>query len=254
MRILLLIFLLGTTHLFAQEEGRWTTHLPYNTVTDIAVRGDQYFCAANQGMFMYDAANNEINTYSKLSGLNDIGIGAIAYNEQNDVIIIGYQNANVDLVQGNNITNLGDIKRASGFIGKKRINHITTKDDAAWLSTGFGIVKIDLVTEVVDETYIIGPNGSELEVYQTAIDETANRMYAATPDGLYSADLNSPLIFFQFWQKDMDISAGEINGVAALNGRVFANKVTAGSVEDSVFYQDGTGWQYLAGQTRHRGC
>jgi hypothetical protein len=248
MRILLITLLVYSGVLFAQQDGRWTAHLPYNTVTDIAVRGDQYFCASNQGLFMYDAANNEINTYSKLNGLNDIGIGAIAYNLQNDVLIVGYSNANIDLVAGNTITNLGDIKRASGFIGRKRINHITTRDDAAWLATGFGIVKIDLITQVVDETYIIGPNGTELEVYQTAIDETANRMYAATPNGLYSADMSTPLIFFQFWERDTTLSSGEISSVATLNGRVFANKVTSGSVEDSVFVQDGTGWYYLVDQ------
>lgn len=245
---LLFASLLFTFLTQAQQVGQWTGHIPYNTVTDIAVRGNLYYCAADQGLFVFDNANLEISKLSKVNGLNDIGIAALAYNAENDVVVIGYKSANIDLLEGDNIVNLGDIKRANGYIGKKRINHVITKGDAAWLATGFGIVKIDLVARVVEETYIIGPNGAELEVLQIAIDDATNRMYAATAQGLFSADMSQPLIFFQFWQRDTTLTPGEINKVAVLNGTVVANKVTAGSVEDSVLYNDGSGWKYLENQ------
>lgn len=244
----LFTFLILPFILSSQQVGQWIGHIPFNTVTDIAASGDLYYCAAEQGLFVYDNANNELRTLSKVNGLNDIGISAIAYNDQNDVLIIGYSSANIDLLAGDNIFNLGDIKRASGYIGKKRINHIITQDDAAWLATGFGIVKINLDARVVEETYIIGPNGTELEVLNIAIDDFNQRMFAATPQGLYSADMRQPLIFFQFWQKDTTLGNAEINYVAVLNGKAFANKVTPGSVEDSVFINSGNGWQYLANQ------
>ena len=245
---LLVASLLFTFLTQAQQVGQWTGHIPYNTVTDIAVRGKLYYCATEQGLFVFDDGNKEISKLSKVNGLNDIGVAALAYNKENDIVIVGYKSANVDLLEGDNIYNLGDIKRANGYIGKKRINHITTKGDAAWLATGFGIVKIDLVTRVVEETYIIGPNGAELEVLQIAIDDATNRMYAATAQGLFSADMSQPLIFFQFWQRDTTIAQGEINKVAVLNGTVYANKVTPNSVDDSVFYNDGNDWLYLADQ------
>ena len=245
---LFILALLAANTLFAQQVGQWTGHLPYNTITDMATNGSLYYCAADQGLFVYDAANKEISTYSKVNGLNDIGVTALAYNQDNNVLVIGYKTANIDLIEGSNIINLSDIKRAAGYTGKKRINHIVTQGDAAWLATGFGIVKINLVEHIVEETYIIGPNGAELEVYKVAIDQAANKMYAATPQGLFSASMNSPLIFYQFWEKDTTLASGEINHVAVLNNRVFANKVTPNSVEDSVFVNDGNGWQYLVGQ------
>ena len=101
---------------------------------------------------------------------------------------------------------------------------------------------------VVNGTYIIGPNATELEVYNLAIDEAQNRIYAGTPDGLYSADMTKPLIFFQFWEKDTTFTDNDVPLVAALNGKIFANKVTPGSIEDSIFYNEGNGWTYLPDQ------
>ena len=233
---------------FAQSQGLWTDHLTYNSVNDIAVRGDEFYCAANQGIFIYDISEAEITKRSKLNGLSDIGVNAIAYNKENDVFVVGYKTANIDLISGSSIVNMGDIKRASGYTGLKRINAVYTRGDIAWLATGFGIVEIDIVNYVVNGTYIIGDNGSELEVTGLAFDEVSNRLYAATPNGLYSANIDDPLIFFQFWQKDTSIAQGIINHVAALDGKVFANKVTPNSVEDTVFYLDGAEWKYLPNQ------
>ncbi len=241
-------FLVLTSAVLAQETGLWTDHLPYNSVNDIAVDDNHYYCATNQGMFIFNLSEQEITTRSKLNGLNDIGINSIAYNKKNKTVVIGYKNANVDLLSGNNIINIGDIKRASGYTGKKRINHIITRGDIAWMATGFGIVEIDIAKEIVNATYIIGENGTDLEVYKLAIEENSNRIYAATPNGLYSADMDNPLIFYQFWHRDTLLPAGEINQVATLNGQVFANKVTTGSVEDSVFYSTSNGWDYLPNQ------
>jgi ligand-binding sensor domain-containing protein len=244
-RIFILSFLLCEAAL-AQQFGQWTGHIPYSSVSDIAVRGNQYYCAADQGLFIYDAANQEITTLSKVNGLSDIGIRALAYNAENDIVIIGYKNGNIDLLTGNRIINLGDIKRADGYTGLKRINHITTSGNFAWLSTGFGIVKVDLKNLVVAETYIIGPNGSQLEVFKTAINTATNRMFAATPDGLYSGNMNAPLIFYGSWSKDTTLRPGVYDQVAALAGNVFVNKVSA--VEDSVFYTSPNGWAYLPNQ------
>lgn len=244
---LLAFFICSFIILFAQDD-LWRDHLPYNSVNDIAVRGNEFFCATNQGMFRYDDIEQEITTYSKSNLLSDIGITSLAYNAKNDLIIIGYRNANIDLMLGEQVFNMSDIRRASQFLGRQRINHITTSGDFAWFSTGFGIVQINLALRVVTATYIIGPNGSELEVFQTAIDEVNNRMYAATPLGLYSADLSDPLIFFQSWQSDPKFDNKRVNKTATLQGKVFANKETPNSPDDSVFYNDGTGWKYLDGQ------
>jgi len=230
------------------QNNLWTDHLPYNSVNDIAVRGNEYFCSTNQGMFSYKPDEQEITTFSKSNLLSDIGITSLAYNAPNDVLIIGYKNANIDLMEGDEVFNMGDIKRANQYTGLKRINHILTQNNVAWLATGFGIVQINLQSRVVTATYIIGPGGSTLEVFQLAIDEVQNRMYAATPQGLFSANMSDPLIFFQSWQKDENLSNGVINSVATLQGKIFANKVTLNSSEDSVFYNDGAGWKYLEGQ------
>lgn len=239
-------FLVGV--LYGQDASFWTDHLPYNTITDIAVDGKTYYCAAGQGLFVYWADENELVKKSKLNGLNDIGINAIAYNQENSTLVVGYKTANIDLISGDRIVNLGDIKRANGYSGKKRINHIVTRGDIAWLATGFGIVEINIDKEIVNNTYIIGPNGSDLEVFELAISDAENKIYAATPDGLYSADLDKPLIFFEFWKKDSLLPNKVVNHVAVLNNRIFANVETENEPEDSVFYRENGQWNYLPGQ------
>ena len=244
-RIFILLFLFSEVAM-AQQVGQWTGHIPYSSVSDIAVRGNDYYCAADQGLFIFNPVEQEISTRSKVNGLSDIGIRALGYNAENDIMVIGYKNGNIDLLDGNSIINLGDIKRAAGYTGLKRINHITTSGNFAWLSTGFGIVKVDLVNRIVAETYIIGPDASQLEVYKTAINTATNRMFAATPDGVYSGNLNTPLIFYQFWSKDSTLPAGVYDQVAVLDGNVFVNKVSA--IEDSVLYTSPNGWDYLPNQ------
>lgn len=242
-----IIFVFSIIFAKAQEVGLWTDHLPYNSINDIAVRGNSYFCATNQGLFIYDRSEKEISTKSKVNGLNDIGINALAYNQENDLLIIGYKSGNIDLLSGNNVFNMADIKRASSYTGKKNINHIITSGNFAWVATDFGIVQLDIKKRIVAATYIIGPNGSDLKVSKMAIEANTQRFYAATPNGLYSGKMSDPLILFQFWQKDTLLAKGEINHVAALNGFVIANKLTP-NTDDSVFYANGSGWSYLANQ------
>ncbi len=71
--------------------------------------------------------------------LSDIGISTIAYNEAFETLLIAYTNANIDLVKGNTIVNISDIKRKP-ILGNKTINNIMFIDNFAYLACGFGIV------------------------------------------------------------------------------------------------------------------
>ena len=47
--------------------------------------------------FTYNENDNSISKYSKIDGLSDLNVSAIEYNEEFNVIILGYQNGNIDL-------------------------------------------------------------------------------------------------------------------------------------------------------------
>ena len=92
-------------------------------------------------------------------------------------MLIAYDNTNIDLVVGNSIYNISDIKRKS-IVGEKKINDIYFIDNLAYLACSFGIVVVDLVKLEVKDTYYIGDNGGSVRV--NSITSTSTRMRAAT--------------------------------------------------------------------------
>jgi hypothetical protein len=225
--------------------GIWNDHIPHGTIYDIAKVGDDVFCATEIGLFAYNEIDKNVTTYSKLNGLSDIGIRAIEYDAKRGQLILGYKNGNIDIFDGENITNVSDIVRSSKFVGKKRINNIEVYQDVAYISTGFGIIELDLDNFIVLNTLIIGDNAQEIEVFDVEVDEANNTIYAATEDQLRVADLDQPLIFFSFWKPVVGLEAGSYTEVEVFNNYVFTSKLSD-TPDDSLFYSDNGTWQYFS--------
>ncbi len=193
----LFLFLKG---LSAQEYlGTWTSHLPYNNSVSVAIAQNRVFCATKGGLFYYNKEDNSINKLSREDGLSDTEISTLAYNENTASLIIAYKNANIDILQGNKVFNLSDIKRKQ-ILGDKNIYHIYLQDDLAYFSCGFGIVVLDTDKKEIRETYFIGQQGSSLKV--NALSGFNNYLYAATDEGLFYASQDAPnLADLNNWQK-----------------------------------------------------
>ena len=70
---------------------------------------------------------------SPVSGLSETGIAAIGWSEETNSLIIAYKSLNLDLVNGNKIENIPDIRNR--FPGdKKKINRIRTSGSFAYLA------------------------------------------------------------------------------------------------------------------------
>ena len=152
------------------------------------------------------------------------------------MLVVGYDNGNLDLVSPNSTYNLSDIKR-SNLLGDKGINSIRFEDSLAYLSCGFGIVVVDLVAREVRETWLIGPAGTQLDINATAI--LADSVYAATENGLYAAKrIGENLAAFTNWHKrvDMPMPNGEYTSVVAFAGKLLANYRGSVQYTDTVFY------------------
>lgn len=243
-----LSFCLVVSSLLARAQdplGIWNDHLPHTTIYDIAKVGDEIYCATEIGFFTYNEIDQSITTFSKLNGLSDIGIRAMAYDDKRGQLILGYKNGNIDIFDGENIRNVNDIVRSSKFVGKKRINNINVYEDVAFISTGFGIIELDLENLIVLNTLIIGDNAAEIEVFDVDVDVANNKIYAATEDQLRVANLDDPLIFFSFWKPIIELESGSYTEVEVFNNFVFASKLSQ-SPDDSLYYFDGNAWQYFS--------
>ena len=85
-------------HTFAQTPigplGQWREH--YNNKSVLAlVKGDLLYGATPNQVFSIDTKNN-INFLGKSTGLNEIEVSAIAWDEAQAQLMIAYKNSNID--------------------------------------------------------------------------------------------------------------------------------------------------------------
>jgi ligand-binding sensor domain-containing protein len=221
--------------------GEWRDHLPFTFPLHVSESPSRIFAASAQGIMVYDKRSNHLHKYTKVNGLSDIGISAMAYSDANDLLLAGYSNGNIDILKGDQVINFSDIKRAS-VIGSKSINHILFVDELAYLSCGFGIVVLNLEKLEVKETYYIGNLGEQLQVNQLVLDN--NYFYAATREGIFMADYSSPnLVDYANWNQVTELPdyTASYNAIYVNQGVVLANKVSETSADITYIY-DGQTW------------
>ncbi len=221
--------------------GEWRTHLPYNNGVAAVDAGDIIYCASGSGLFSYSKTDNSLEKLSKVTGLSDVGIAALTYDKANNTLVIVYRNANIDLIQNKQIINISDIKRKT-ILGNKNINGVFMIDEYVYISSGFGIVVVDIIKKEVRDTYIIGPDASFIEVFAITTDGT--NLIAATEDGIYYAPLSNPnLANFGVWNKYTDIPVGSYQDVCFVNGMLYAQ--FEHTDHDTIFTYDGAVWDRL---------
>ena len=252
-KYLLFIALFFTTvHTFAQPViGEWTDYQSYASAKNLVDTGDKVFCVTEGGLFSYNKTDNSIQKMSGINGLSDVGIQRLAYSKGNDVLLIAYQNANIDLLIGKTIFNLSDIKRKQ-LSADKTINNIMFSGKLAYLSCGFGIVVINLERKEIKDTYFIGNEGDYLNVQDLATD--GNNFYAATVSGIYKASASEPnLQNYNNWVRQTNIphSDKKFNAIEFFNGHIIANYNTSEWAEDEMYQLNGDNWTPFLSNIRY---
>jgi Two component regulator propeller len=220
--------------------GNWQEHLPYHQAIAVDHAAGKIWCATPYSLFSVDLLDNSITRQSKITGLSETGISAIRVDSQNNKLIIAYTSSNIDIVSGNQVFNIPDIKQASVSVDKK-IYQVFVYKDTAYLSTGLGIVVLDEDKYEVRDTYTIGNNGDTVAVHALATDGIY--FYAATDEGLKQAPLQSPdLADFHNWaliSGSSGLGAGPCNQVIAWQGQILALQ------NDSLFLMNAGNWHFF---------
>lgn len=223
--------------------GAWKSHLSFTGAVKVVDAGDRIYCATGSGLFYYHKTDHTVKIMTRVEGLSDLEISSIAYDDKRDLLLVTYRNTNVDLVGSHDIQNIPDIKRKQ-ITGNKTIHNSIIIGEFAYLSCGFGIVVINLEKREIRDTYYIGENGSQSNVYDLVSDGTW--LYAATESGVYKADLNSPnLIDYNNWSRisDLPFPSGTYNALAWFNGRLYVSMSIPPGDKDSLFYFEAGSWQ-----------
>lgn len=241
--LLLLSFFIGSDGIAQLAIGQWRDHLSYKKGISVTQSPDKVYCATESGLFYLKKEDKSIERLSKINGLSDVGVNCIRYNNFDNTLLIAYKNANIDLIKGNAIFNISDIKR-SIITAKKTIHNIHFRNELAYLACGFGIVVLDMDRKEVKETYYIGVNGGFINVRDITSD--ANNLYAATDSGVYYASLSSSnLADYTSWTRFTTLPQGIYNTIASFAGKIYTNYSAPPSLgwgKDTIFSYNGTQW------------
>ncbi len=230
---------------FAQTAiGQWRDHFQYrHTLT--AIEGDgNIYCATTSAIFRYDEQSGETTRFTKVNALSDVNILSLGWNADRKNLLVGYKNGNLDVISGSSATNVPDIKRSS-ITGDKGIYSITCQGQLAYLACGFGIVVVDLSKMEVKDTWIIGPDASQLQV--NGVMFLGDSIYAATQQGLFVASQNATnLAAYTNWYRRMDLPSPTkaYSAVVAFNGKLMVNRRYSDSIQtntDTIYVYD-DGW------------
>lgn len=186
------IFLVATT-IHAASIGSWKAYLAYANITEIEQAGNELFVLASKNLYLYNTQDHSVRTFSKMDALSDCSIAHIAWNKKAQRLIVVYENKNIDLLEPNgNCTNMPEYYMKS-VTGDKSVNDIYNYNQFAYISTGFGILKINVSKAEISDTYQLG-----FKVNYCYIEN--GKIYAASEtNGLYAADLNSNLLDKANW-------------------------------------------------------
>jgi hypothetical protein len=235
-------FLVCFTHLLNAQPpiGQWREHLSYNQAIQVTASSTGVFCATPWSLFTVDFTDNEIERYSKINGLHETGIQTIQWDASLQKLIVAYNNANIDVLEGNHIFMVDAIKQKN-IPGDKTIYSIFCKQGMAYCCSGLGIIVLDENKHEVKDTYVIGANGANIKVSGLTAD--AAFFYAATDEGLKKAPLLTVnLADYRNWQLESGIkglSAGACNNVLNVQDKIITQK------NDSLFAWNGNAWDLL---------
>lgn len=247
--VTLLTGVLLTCRGFAQQEnlaiGQWRDHLPFNKLHSATDANENIYCSSSDGIFIYNKNEGSITRVTHLQGLSDFSITHIRYNKPYNVLVVVYQNSNIDLIYPDkSIYNISDILTAS-VIGNKVINHIDFDGRYCYLSCGFGIVVMDLVRREIKDTYNLGANGNPIAINGTVV--YGNEIFAATNSGIYRADIDDPLLsYYTAWAKDTTLPDynKRYNFISPWGNKIVANNDSTQNF-GSIMVYDGTSWTHF---------
>ncbi|MDO8929579.1 MAG: hypothetical protein Q7W54_11400, partial [Bacteroidota bacterium] len=224
--------------------GEWTDYQSYAHAKNVVDTGEKIYCVTEGGLFSYNKSDNSIQKMSGINGLSDAGVERLAYSKEKKLLLVAYENANVDLIFDTKIFNLSDIKRKQ-IPADKKINNVLFVGNLAYLSCGFGIVVINLERKEIKDSYFIGQDGAYVNVLDMTTDGTF--LYAATANGIYKALASEPnLQNYNNWSRITNIPNAnkKFSKIINFKGKIYANLTTDNDEwgGDKLYEQNGDEW------------
>lgn len=231
------VFILFMISAFVNAQNydtRWKDHFSYSSIHHIWEIHDAIFCSADNGLFSYNPTSGEIQKISKVNDLNDVGISAFHYNPELDLLLVGYQSGEMDMLGPDENVNLLEIPLHQAYTGSKAVNHISSVGSTAIISGEFGLASFSLDEFEFLETTYFSTAGVYFGVKETAI--LNNIIFAASDKGVYTHELDSFIANFVSWNHETSIPTTAFQQIVEFQGNIIA------STGNSVYRFDGNNW------------
>jgi hypothetical protein len=218
--------------------GEWRAHVSFIPIIQVAETRESIVAATANGLLFTDKAGRQITTFTKANGLSDYGISAISFASVPNILVIGYENGNVDFLRKDGIFNFPDLTRKAG-LQSKTIHRIICQGNYAWLCCAFGILKVDLIKMEAAETWYLGPQNDLKKVND--LTNLGNSWYVATNQGIFTApQQNSNLQDYRSWQllSGLPMPGADFSSIAISDGLLFAHDRS----NDQLLAWDGNKW------------
>ncbi len=190
--LVLLLVGLGTK---ATSVGSWKAYMSYHDITEIERGGNMIYVLASQSLYCYNTKDNSVQTFDKANRLSDCEIAHIAWCQSARKLFILYANNNIDIMGEN--SEVVNVPAYYNYVtsNDKSVNDIYVNGNDAYLSTGFGIMKINVKSAEISNTYNLGFRVDYCYI-------SGNTIFAASStQGLYAASLSSNLLDKNNWKR-----------------------------------------------------
>ena len=180
-QLTLTLILISVSILFAQSDLKiyqWKSHLPYQVGKSITQSSSKVYFASEYSIFSIGKEDNSLEFLTKVEGLSDILMSILKYAPEHETLIASYANSNIDLIKPDGIVNLPDMKNFD-IVGDRAIYNIyQATPDLFYLSTGFGVVELNIEREEFGFTAKLGIKVNDITTFE-------GNFYAATDEGIY---------------------------------------------------------------------
>ncbi|WP_300673753.1 T9SS type A sorting domain-containing protein [Soonwooa sp.] len=208
-KALLLTSMLFVAALNAQNTSKWSDLFSYNNVLAIRDDGQKLIAATENGIFFYNPTSGEIKKLSKANGLHEVKITAFDYNPDTQIGLVGYKSGAMDVITPNGIFLIMDIPIANGYLGDKKINHISISGNKAVISVGYGVSIFNLDKREFGDTAFFNTGGNYNAALEAGIFN--DKVVVATNNGLLSHAIDTTFPVYTSWTTQ---TAGAFTNVA----------------------------------------
>lgn len=215
----------------------WRSHFSYKEVKQLALGQEVIFAATENTIFAAGRTVGTLERFNKITGLSDVGIGAIQTLPDLTTLVVGYKNGNIDIVSENSIRNISTVKEYQ-TTQSKAYRSIVVDGANIYLAGDLGIVVYNLDRNEITEAYQnLGQSGAALAINDLLIYNDS--IFAATDDGIMAASLSADVNRQDFNNWSRKLTGLSFDQIIQTGSNLYA------SSENDLFQRENDTWVFV---------